>query len=112
MKLTFEDFLKMKLDETVQQFKDIISEDEIVDFCKDMNVSIRSVELEENNLFIHYNYGDEAPKKYISDKNEVAKVIKNIVADYLGDLDLQFMVKRSNVTTNIGTLVYTLKVKK
>lgn len=112
MKLTFEDFLKMKLDETVQQFKDIISEDEIVDFCKDMNVSIRSVELEENNLFIHYNYGDEAPKKYISDKNEVAKVIKNIVADYLGDLDLQFTVKRSNVTTDIGTLVYTLKVKK
>ena len=51
-------------------------------------------------------------EKYISDKNEVVKVIKNIVADYLGDLDLQFMVKRSNVTTDIGTLVYTLKVKK
>ena len=74
MKLTFEDFLKMKLDETVQQFKDIISEDEIVDFCKDMNVSIRSVELEENNLFIHYNYGDEAPQKYISDKRRFKKL--------------------------------------
>lgn len=112
MKLTFDDFLKLKLDESIQHFKDVISVDEIVDFCKDMKVSIRSVELEENNLFIHYNYGSESPEKYLSDKDEVVKVIKTVVADYLGDLDLQFIVKRSNVSTEVGTLVYTLKVNK
>ena len=79
----------------------------IVDACREMKISIRAVEFEDNSLAVHYSYGKEAPQNFRSDKNELAKDIKDEVTDIFDEQGYKVKsVLRSTVSEGVATLTF------
>lgn len=84
--------------------------DYIIDACKEMKISIRAVEFEDNSIQVHYNYASEAPEHYRNDKNELAKDIKEEVTDILKEQKFEVKtVLRSTLQEDVGTLTFIIK---
>lgn len=81
----------------------------IVDSCREAKVSIRAVEQTKEALNVHYNYGNEAPEGYVSNKNDVCKIVKDIVSDILYDYDTAFTPLRSNSSEYVGIVTFVFK---
>lgn len=79
----------------------------IVDACREMKISIRAVEFEDNGVAVHYSYGKEAPQNFRDDKNELAKDIKSEVTDIFNEQGYKIKtVLRSTVQDGVGTLTF------
>src|SRR5574343_316661 len=75
----------------------------IVDACREMKISIRAVEFEDNGVAVHYSYGKEAPQNFRDDKNELAKDIKSEVTDIFNEQGYKIKtVLRSTVQDGVG----------
>ena len=79
----------------------------IVDACREMKISIRAVEFEDNGVVVHYSYGKEAPQNFRDDKNELAKDIRAEVTDIFDEQGYKIKtVLRSTVQDGVGTLTF------
>lgn len=79
----------------------------IVDACREMKISIRAVEFEDNSVAVHYSYGKEAPQNFRDDKNELAKDIRAEVTDIFDEQGYKIKtVLRSTVQDGVGTLTF------
>ena len=79
----------------------------IVDACREMKISIRAVEFEDNGVAVHYSYGKEAPQNFRDDKNELAKDIRAEVTDIFDEQGYKIKtVLRSTVQDGVGTLTF------
>lgn len=96
---------------TIVESKELLPQlqTQIVDSCREEKVSIRAVEQNKEALTVHYNYGNEAPEGYISNKNDVFKIVKDVVSDILYDHDTAFTVLRSNSSEYVGIVTFVFK---
>ncbi len=107
----------MKFTDYINQLTESYSADEkseltefIVDACKEMKISIRSVEFEENGISVHYNHDEQAPEGYRGVKNEVAADIKSEVTDILSEKGITVKsTLRSTVEKGVSTLTFITK---
>lgn len=79
----------------------------IVDACREMKISIRAVEFEDNSVTVHYSHGKEAPEGYRDDKNELAKDIKDEVKDIFDEQGHSIKgVLRSTVAEGVASITF------
>lgn len=110
--MKFEEYLNIdeaKLSEVVLFDKTLQAKltEYIVDSCKEFKASIRAVEFEENAIQVHYNYGKEAPKDFISEKHEVSAIVIEETKSVLADMNIKLKSKvKSSVSDGVATVTF------
>lgn len=100
----------MKFKEFLNEANTLKLSEFIVDACREIKISIRSIECKEGILSVRYNYDKEAPTGFRTDKNDIVADIKSEVKDILGEQDIEIkQVLRSNESSGVALLQFVLK---
>lgn len=83
----------------------------ILDALKEFKVSVRQVEFESRSVVVYYNFGDEAPKGYRTDRNDIRTEITSEVKDIIKDVGYSVTSTVNKLEAdNVGLVRFTLKV--
>lgn len=108
--MKFADFINEQSTSVLSKEERSTIQEYILDALKEFKISVRAVEFESRSIMVYYNFGEEAPKGYRDDKEDISQEIVSEVKDILSDVDQEVSsVSKKTEAENVGLVRFTLK---
>lgn len=95
-------FLSKTEQSTIQEY--------ILDALKEFKISVRAIEFESRSIMVYYNFGEEAPKGYRTEREDIRDEIISEVKDIIKDVGYSVNMAANKLEAeNVGLVRFTLK---
>ena len=95
-------FLSKEEQSTIQEY--------ILDALKEFKISVRAIEFESRSIMVYYNFGEEAPKSYRTEREDIRNEIISEVKDIMKDVGYNDVMAANKLEAkNVGLVRFTIK---
>ena len=108
--MKFSEFINEQNESFLSKTEQSKIQEYILDALKEFKISVRAIEFESRSIMVYYNFGEEAPKGYRTEREDIRNEIISEVKDIMKDVGYNDVMAANKLEAkNVGLVRFTIK---